>query len=170
MAACISVIDSWTCHTQPCTTRQRIINCDSQQSRCINNWSCQQCIYGGSHLQCRICAVNCAQHACFSSTRCYAYLCSDSLRAYQCYFQSSKCYIQSQQSLTLSDITNNCKICALDDQDVDACYICYTACFEHSCWNNCSINAHFDLYPVRLSPLNTSNATHTASTHKCRSC
>merc|ERR1712130_782899 len=103
-------------------------------AECIDNWSCQQCIYGGSDLQCKICSVRCMDSYCFKK-ECYSYFCSDSLRAYQCYYESIGC--QKVTGYPLKSITSNCKQCALDDQDVDACYVCYNACFGHSCWNNC---------------------------------
>ena len=142
--------DSWTCHTQNCTFRQRIIQCNTQKSKCMANWSCQQCIYGGSDLQCHICGENCKNDKCFQSS-CFSYICSDSLRAYQCYYESSNCYDSHKDddnSPTLESITANCKQCALNDQDVDACYECLNACQDHACWNNCSINSNFNLHPI----------------------
>ncbi len=157
-----------------CTIRERIIQCNSEKSDCILNWSCQQCIYGGSKLQCKICINHCLTLPCF--TKCYSYLCSDSLRAYQCYYQSEYCYINhisnpsstatkqpKLSELTLESISTNCKQCALDDQDVDACYFCFNACSDHSCWNNCSINSNFNLYPISIGQRNYSNVTSTNS-------
>ena len=30
--------DSWTCHIQNCTTRQRVVQCNTQRASCMNNW------------------------------------------------------------------------------------------------------------------------------------
>ena len=160
--------DSWTCHIQNCTLRQQIIKCNQAQSSCLANWSCQQCIYGGSDLQCQICADDhCAKSSCFKSP-CYSYICSDSLRAYQCYYQSQNCYEGQKDkdkdsssstsiSYTLESIAAACKECALNDQDVDSCYECLNACQDHSCWNNCSIGSNFGIHSLSLQDLNNGN-------------
>lgn len=133
---------SWKCNKTYATLRQRILNCDSMSSLCLNHWSCQQCIYGGTDIQCSICAQNyCFDEQCFINYA--AYSCSHSLRAFQCSYFANECISEDSNHTTDSsmilNVTNNCKSCAIDDKNVIECLFCYQSCKYHPCWNTCSM-------------------------------